>query len=149
MSLAALTVTAQDAPMPLVDALAIFQSDRVIVEYSSAGRAQLETTIEALKSALGVPANLNEESEREVDAFFVAPEERDLVTRLSQAYFTLGVIFAEERDEEEAAYRKGKHWGLKSLRMDPDFTAVEKSEGFLATVSQEMSAPALYWAGLN
>ncbi|MEN6368591.1 MAG: TRAP transporter TatT component family protein [Thermotogota bacterium] len=135
--------------MPLVDALGIFQGDRVVVEYSSQGRAQLEAAIEALKSALGVPANLDEESEREVDAFFVAPDERDLVVKLSQGYFTLGVVFADGRDEEEVAYRKGKHWGLKSLRMDPDFTAVEKSDGFVAAVSQETSAPALYWAGLN
>jgi len=135
--------------MGLEDALAIFQGDRVVVEYSDQGRVQLEAATEALKRALGVPANLDEESERDVDAFFVAPEERDLVVKLSQGYFTLGVIFADGRDEEEAAYRKGKHWGLKSLRMDPGFAAVEKSEGFLAAVSQETNAPALYWAGLN
>lgn len=135
--------------MGLEDALAIFQGDRVLVEYSDQGRAQLESAIEALKRALGVPPNLYEESEREVDAFFVAPEERDLVVKLSQGYFTLGVIFADGRDEEEAAYRKGKHWGLKSLRMDPNFAPVEKSEGFLAAVSREANAPALYWACMN
>jgi len=135
--------------MGLEDALSIFQGDRVVVEYSSEGRAQLEAAIEALKSALGVPADLEEESERDVDAFFVAPEERDLVVKLSQAYFTLGVIFADGRDEEEAAYRRGKHWGLKSLRMDRGFAGVEATSGFLAAVSQEMGAPALYWAGLN
>ncbi len=135
--------------MPLVDALGIFRGDRVVVEYSDQGRVQLEATIEVLKSALGIPNDLDEESERDVDAFFVAPVERDLVIKLSQGYFTLGVIFADGRDEEEAAYRKGKHWGLKSLRMDPDFTAVEKREGFLAAVSRETNAAALYWAGMN
>jgi hypothetical protein len=135
--------------MSFQEALAIFQGDRVVVEYSSAGRAQLEAAIEALKGALVAPANLNEESEREVDAFFVASEERDLVLKLSQGYFTLGVIFAHGRDEEEAAYRKGKHWGLKSLRMDPDFAAIEKRDGFLDAVRQAKGVPALYWASLN
>ncbi len=121
----------------------------MIVEYSRAGRAQLETAIEGLKSALDVPADLDEESEREVDAFFVAPEERDLVVKLSQCYFTLGVIFVDGRDEEEVAYRKGKHWGLKSLRMDPRFAAFEQRGGFLTAVSEETNSPALYWAGLN
>jgi len=135
--------------MGLEDALAIFQGDQIVVEYSDQGRAQLEAAIEALKSALAVPANLDEESEREVDAFFIALEWRDLVVTLAQGYFTLGVIFADGRDEEEAAYRKGKHWGLKSLRMDPTFAAVEKRAGFVDAVEQETNAPALYWAGLN
>jgi len=135
--------------MSLEDALAIFQGDRVVVEYNSQGRARLESTIEALKGAIGVPGNLNEDSEREVDLFSVAPEERDLVIKLSQAYFTLGVIFANGRDEGAAAYRKGKHWGLKSLRMDPSFAAAEKRDGFLAAAEQDASVPALYWAGLN
>ena len=120
-----------------------------MVEYSDEGRSQLEGAIEALLSALGVPANLDEESEREVDSFFAAPEERDLVIKLSQGYFTLGVIFANGRDEEAAAYRKGKHWGLKSLRMDPSFAATEKRDGFLAATEQDASVPALYWACMN
>ncbi|MDD4903587.1 MAG: TRAP transporter TatT component family protein [Candidatus Bipolaricaulis sp.] len=147
--LTALATTAQAAPMDLEDALAIFQGDRVVVEYNSQGRAQLEAAIEAIKNALSVPADLDEESEREVNAFFVAMEERELVVKLSQGYFTLGVIFADGRDEEETAYRKGKHWGLKSLRVNPGFSAVEEREGFLAAVSQETNAPALYWPGLN
>jgi len=135
--------------MGLEDALAVFQGDRVVVEYTSEGCTQLEAAIEALKGALGVPGNLTEESEREVDAFFVAPEERDLVVKLSQAYFMLGVIFANGRDEEAAAYRKGKHWGLKSLRTYASFEATEKRDGFLAAVEQNTSVPALYWASLN
>jgi hypothetical protein len=142
-------VTVEDATMSLEDALAIFQGDRVVVEYSDEGRARLESTIEALKGAIGVPGNLNEESERDVDAFSVAPEERDLVVKLSQGYFTLGVVFAVGQDEEADACRKGKYWGLKSLRMDPDFVATEKQGGFIDAVKQERSAPALYWASLN
>lgn len=147
--LTALAVTAQDAPMGLEDALAIFRSDRVVVEYSDQGRAQLEAAIDALRSALGVPDDLDEESERDVNAFFVPVEERDLVATLSQAYFTLGVVFAKGEAGEPDAYRKGKHWGLKSLRMDPGFAAVERKDGFIDAVRQEPNAPALYWTCLN
>ncbi|MCX6093189.1 MAG: hypothetical protein NTX23_10065, partial [Candidatus Bipolaricaulota bacterium] len=112
-------------------------------EYSSQGRAQLEAAIEALKSALGVPADLDETREQDVNAFPVAREARDLVVKLSQGYFTLGVIFAKGEDGEADAYRKGKHWGLKSLRLDSDFAAVERGDGFLDAVKQETNAPAL------
>jgi len=147
--LPAFVMAAQEAPMPLGDALAIFRGDRVVVEYSAEGRAQLEAAIEALKVALAVPADLDETREQDVNAFPVAPEERDLAVKLSQGYLTLGVIFAKGEDGEADAYRKGKHWGLKSLRMDSDFAAVEKREGFLDAVRQETNAPALYWAGMN
>ena len=145
----AVAVAAQDAPGVLEDALAIFQGDRVIVEYSAEGRAQLEATIEALKVALGVPADLNETSESAVGAFPVAPEGRDLTIKLSQGYFTLGVIFAKGESDEADLYLKGKHWGLKSLRMDPDFALVEKREGFVDAVDQETDVASLYWAGMN
>ncbi len=143
------TAAAQDAPGVLEDALAIFQGDRVVVEYSAQGRAQLEAAIEALKSALGAAADLDETRESEVNAFPVAPEDRNLTIKLAQGYFTLGVIFAKGNDGEADIYLKGKHWGLKSLRMDPDFALVEKKNGFLAAVAQETNVPSLYWACMN
>jgi hypothetical protein len=147
--LTALAVAAQEAPMQLEDALAIFQGDHVIVEYSAEGRTRLEDAIDTLKAALGVPADLDETRESEVNAFLVAWDHRDLTVKLSQGYFTLGVIFAKGEDGEADAYRKGKHWGLKSLRMGPDFAAVERRDGFLDAVAQEMDVPSLYWAGMN
>ncbi len=135
--------------MQLEDALAIFQGDRVVVEYSSQGRAQLEAAIDALKVALCVPDSLDETRESEVNAFLVAWDQRDLTVKLSQGYLTLGVIFAKGGDGEADAYRKGKHWGLKSLRMDPDFALVEKRDGFLNAVGQETDVPSLYWACMN
>jgi hypothetical protein len=147
--LTAFAVAAQEAPIQLEEALAIFQGDRVIVEYSSQGRAQLEAAIEALKIALGVPDSLDETKESEVNAFLVARDQMDLTVRLSQGYFTLGVIFAKGEDGEADAYRKGKHWGLKSLRMDPTFAAIERRDGFLDAVGQETDVPSLYWACMN
>ena len=135
--------------MPLEEALAIFHGGRVVVEYSAAGRAQLEAAIDALKVALCVPDSLDETRESEVNAFLVAWDQRDLTVKLSQGYLTLGVIFAKGEDGEADAYRKGKHWGLKSLRMDSDFAAVERRDGFLDAVAQEMDVPSLYWAGMN
>ncbi len=140
---------AQDAPAAPEDALAIFQGDRVVVECSSAGRARLEAAIETLKAALGVPVDLDETRESEVNAFSVAPEARDLTAKLSQGYFTLGVIFAKGESDEVDIYLKGKHWGLKSLRMDPDFALAEKREGFVDAANQETDVPALYWACMN
>jgi hypothetical protein len=145
----ALVVAAQEAPMPLEEALAIFHGDRVVVEYSSQGRAQLEAAIEALKLALAVPADLAETRESEVNAFSVALEARDLTVKLSQGYFTLGVIFAKGKDDEADIYLKGKHWGLKSLRLDPDFALIEKRKGFVDAVNQETDVPSLYWACMN
>ena len=144
-----MTAAAQDAPGVLEDALAIFQGDRVVVEYSAEGRARLEDAIDTLKAALGVPADLDETRESEVNAFLVAWDQRDLTIKLSQGYFTLGVIFAKGEDGEADAYLKGKHWGLKSLRLDPDFAAVERRDGFLDAVAQETDVPSLYWACMN
>jgi len=147
--LVALAVSGQEAPMYLEDALTIFQGDRVVVEYSAEGHAQLEAAIETLKGALGVPADLDETRESDVNAFPVAPEERELTIKLSQGYFTLGVIFAKGQSDEADLYLKGKHWGLKSLRMDPDFALVEKRKGFVDAVNQETDVASLYWAGMN
>jgi len=147
--LAATAATAKDdATMP-DEAAAIFRDGYVVVEYSDAGRAQLEGVIGALKEALAVPADLDETNEREVDRFDVDPGRKGLVIALAQSYFTLGVVFAKGEDGEEDVYRKGKHCGLKSLRMNPDFAAIEDQEGFVEAVGSATDVPALYWACMN
>ena len=147
--LTVLTVTAQDTTMHLEEALAIFRNGRVIVEYSDHGRAQLEATIETFKNSLGVPENLNEKSEKDVNALAIDQDQKDLVNKLSQCYFTLGAIFMKGEDNQEDIHRKGKHWGLKSLRMNPDFVALEEEEGFANAVRMETDVIALYWACMN
>ena len=147
--LTVLSVIAQDTTMHLEEALAVFRDGRLIVEYSDHGRAQLESAIETFKNALGIPKNLNEKSEKDVNAFAVDQDQKDLVNKLSQCYFTLGAMFMKGENNQEDIHRKGKHWGLKSLRMTPDFVALEKGEGFVEAIKMETDVAALYWACMN
>ena len=134
---------------PLEEAMSVFRDGRVIVEYSDHGRARLESAIAAFKDALDVPASLEELDEDAVDAFPIGVEWRPQVIRLSQCYFTLATVFRKGEASEEDTYRKGKHWGLKSLRMDPAFARLEDEDGFVAAVDHETDVESLYWACMN
>jgi len=146
---AALGVWGQQPACDLDAALALLPGEDVMIEYSDAGRAQLEAAIGAFRIALDVPDDLNEKSEDAVNAFPVDPAQKDLVTKLSQCYYTLADAFLGGEPNEEETYVMGKHWGLKSLRMNPEFTRVEKEDGFIAAVEAETDVPALYWANAN
>jgi len=149
-SLAVAGIAAAACGTELPEAAAdVLGTGRVIVAYSATGRAQLDAAIAALKDALGVPATLDETRERDVDTFPIDPERKDLVITLSRCYFTLGVVFAKGEDGEEDVYRKGKHWGLKGLRMNPTFVELEDREGFVDAVRRETDVDALYWACMN
>lgn len=148
VALACLPLLAQE--MDLDTALSLFDEGDVIrVEYSDAGRVDLEGIVEAFRVALGVPDDLDEENEDRVEEFPVALELKDVINKLSQAYYTLANVFMGGEDDEKATYIKGKQWGFKSLRMNPDFVAVERSDSFVAAVAQETDLRALYWANSN
>ncbi|MCX6091776.1 MAG: TRAP transporter TatT component family protein, partial [Candidatus Bipolaricaulota bacterium] len=51
-------------------------------------------------------------------------------------------------DTNESTYLRGKHWGLKSLRMNPAFVELEKTS-FVDAVKAETDVAALYWATAN
>jgi len=142
-------VLAQDAPatMDLATAVTFWSNDSMTIEYSDAGRAQLEEIIAALKTGLGVTADLDETNEDAVDAYPVDKSLKDLVNKLSQAYYTLGNVFVDPSENEEI-YLKGKIWGLKSLRMDPGFVELENSR-FDSAVEAETDVAALYWTNSN
>jgi len=136
--------------MDLDTALSLFdENDAIRIEYSAEGRAQLEAIIEAFRTALAVPDTLDETNEDRVGEFAVTPEQKDVINRLSQAYYTLANVFMGGETDEKTTYIKGKQWGFKSLRMNPDFVAVERSDGFVAAVQQETDLAALYWANSN
>jgi hypothetical protein len=103
--------------------------------------------IGTLRSALGVTDALNEENEDVVNEFVVDASLKDVVTKLSQAYYTLANVFYTP-ETNEATYLKGKHWGLKSLRMNPGFAELEK-KSFVDAAKAETDVPALYWATAN
>ena len=146
---AVLAVWGQEPVVDLDAALALLPGEDVMIEYSDAGRAQLEAAIDAFRVALCVPDDLNEKSEDSVDAFSVDPAQKDLVNKLAQCYYTLADVFLGGEPNEEATYIMGKHWGLKSLRMNPEFARLEKEESFIAAVEAETDVPALYWANAN
>ncbi len=133
--------------MDLDTALSYCQSDSFTIEYSDTGHAQLLGMIDAFKAALGVPADLNETNEKAVGAFPVDISLKDIVNKLSQAYYTLGNVFVDPSKNKDI-YVKGKNWGLKSLRMNPGFVKLEKSR-FDSAVAAETDVAALYWTNSN
>ncbi|UCF09643.1 MAG: hypothetical protein JSW65_06170 [Candidatus Bipolaricaulota bacterium] len=153
--LAVLVCAVASAPLwadALEDVLALFpESSDVMVPLTEEGKAQLEAAIEALKDALGVPEYLDESSEDEVGRLPVAPEDKHLVNKLSQAYYSYADAFLRDAPvaAQRAAFLKGKQWGFKSLRMNPAFVSFEKQDGFVAAVRQETDVAALFWANGN
>ncbi len=131
------------------EALALFQNDQVMVEYSDAGRAQLEEAIAALKVALGAPADLDETSEKAVGDLAIPIELKHVVNKLSQAYYTLANVFLVATEHETyVIYRHGKNWGFKSLRMNPEFNDLSGGR-FDDSVARETDVTALYWTNAN
>jgi hypothetical protein len=138
------------ADAALEAALVLFPaSSDVLVSLSPEGQEQLEEAIQALRAELGVPGFLNETNETEVGAFPVALEKKDLVNKLSQAYYTYADVFLRDLPNQSDTFLKGKLWGLKSLRMNPAFAAFEERDGFVAAVEHETDVPALYWTNGN
>jgi len=134
----------------LEEALGLFDLDGDIrVAFSEVGKAQIERIIAVLREALGVPDVLDEESESEVGAFPVAVENKDLVTKLSQAYYSYADAFLRDHPDQRATFLKGKQWEFKSLRMNPAFVAFEEQDGFVAAAGAEMDVAALFWANAN
>jgi len=140
--------------LTLDEALALFPGNDIMVPYSDEGKALLEEMIGAFKEELGVPEGLDETNEATVTAFDVDPALKDIVNKLSQTYYTYSDAFMAGDPEERNTYMKGRNWGFKSLRMNPDFVALEGEPGdsweeFVAGVNQETDLAALYWAGAN
>jgi hypothetical protein len=141
--------------MTLGEALALFQNDNIAVTFTDEGREQLLDVIATLRAALGVTDTLNEEREGDVDkpqdggvmVFAVDASLKDVVNKLSQAYYTLANVFYTP-ETNEATYLRGKHWGLKSLRMNPAFVELEKVS-FVDAAKAETDVAALYWTTAN
>jgi hypothetical protein len=137
----------EPVPMDLETALSYYRNDSFTIEYSDTGHAQVLGIIDALKTALGVTKDLNETNEQEVGALEIDISLKDIVNKLSQAYYTLANVFVDEDDNEDI-YIKGKNWGLKSLRMNPEFNDLEGGR-FDESVARETDFAALYWTNSN
>ncbi len=118
----------------------------VAIHYDDAGRAALQEAIAALEAAVGVTASFDAMSEDAYTALQIPVEQKSLVDKLSQAYYTLGDVFLHNADGARTAFEKGRLWGLKSLRMNPTFAQIERSsKSFIDAVKQETDVAALYW----
>ena len=81
---------------------------------------------------------------------------RHSLNRLSQAYYELAFayydVLAEDRnrvkDLRKTAYAKGQEYGLRSLRLNSEFTALERKD-WGAAVRAVSDVAALYWMGNN
>ncbi len=148
-ALCVLTAPAVWGDAALDAALALIPDDGdVAVLYTSEGRAALEAAIDALEAAVGVTASFDATSEDAYMALEIPIEQKPLVNKLSQALYTLGDVFLyrESAATRKAIFERGQFWGLKSLRMNPMFAAVETSaDRFIDAIAQEMDVAALYW----
>ena len=136
--------------MTLDEAIGLFSNSDIMIPYSDEGRAQLEDAIAAFREALGITDELNETNEDDVMAFVVDAGLIDVMNKLAQSYYTLADAFLGEVEAEVLpTYLKGKHWGLKTMRMDPEFATLEQSENFVAAVQVATNLEGMYWASSN
>ncbi len=136
--------------MTVVEALDLFVGQDIMIPYSDEGQELLESMIDAFREALSVTDALAETDEDAVMAFPVDPELLDIMNKLAQCYYTLADAFlGEEEATVRPVYLKGKHWGLKSMRIDPAFAEIERSEGFEAAVPSCNNLEGMYWASSN
>ena len=136
--------------MTLDEAIGLFLDSDIMIPYSDEGRAQLESAIAAFREALGVTDALDEANEDNVMEFAVDAGLIDVINKLAQSYYTLADAFLGEVESEVLpTYQKGKHWGLKTMRMNPEFVALEQSDGFVAAVQVADNLEGMYWASSN
>jgi len=74
---------------------------------------------------------------------------REVLVKLSRAYFELAEGYLLEKAEKESTYRKGKEYALSALRLNPEFLEAERREGFRAALRQGKDVEALFWYGNN
>lgn len=136
--------------MTLDEALGLFVDSDINIPYSAEGQAQLEEMIAAFREALGVTDALNEANEDDLMAFEVDASLAYIIPYLAQSYYTLADAFLGEAEAEvKPFYLRGKHWGLKVLRMDAEFAATEDADGFVAAVQGSDNLTGLYWTSSN
>jgi len=136
--------------MTLDEAIGMFSNSDIMIPYSDEGRVQLEEMIAAFREALGATDALNEANEDDLMAFEVDADLIDIIPKLAQSYYTLADAFLGEVEAEvKPFYLRGKHWGLKALRMDPEFAATEDVDGFVAAVNGSDNLEGLYWTSSN
>ena len=131
------------------EAVALFQGNEIMVTLSDEGLATLEEMIDAFREELGIEGGLDETNEASVMALDLPIAQVSIVGLLSQTLYVIADVFLGELPEARSVFLRGKHWGLKALRMDSDFPIVESRDGFTAAVASSEDLASLYWAAAN
>ena len=71
-----------------------------------------------------------------------------VLNRLSQCYYELTTFSEGNTPEDRGLFERGKDYGLRSLRLNPDFARWEKDD-FVAAVSYVTDPGALLWTANN
>ncbi len=71
-----------------------------------------------------------------------------VLDRLSQCYYELTTFSPGNTPEDKDAFEKGRAYGLRSLRLNPDFARVEK-EDFAKAIGYVTDPAALLWTANN
>jgi len=99
-----------------------------------------------------VAADLRAKLESAIDLYTRAlnldPQNTHILNMLARAYYTLADIFLPEREKQEF-HEKGQAYGERSLRVHPEFVAVERERGFVEAVKTSTDVEALYWTYAN
>jgi TRAP transporter TatT component family protein len=131
------------------EAVALFQGNEIMIALSDEGLATLEEMIDAFREELGIEGGVDEASEASVMALDLPAAQASIVGLLSQTLYVMADVFLVELIEAQTVFVRGKHWGLKALRMDPDFLIIESRDGFNDAVAASEDLASLYWAAAN
>ena len=104
-----------------------------------AERHVLEKMLEAIDAYEAVLPNLESEP-LEVQAF--------VLNRLAQLHYELTTFTPGDTPEDEEVFRRGREYGLRSLRLNPAFAALEE-DGFEEAVATVSDPAALLWTADN
>jgi len=102
-------------------------------------RHVFEKMLEAIDAYQAVLPNLESEP-LEVQAF--------VLNRLAQLHYELTTFSPGDTPEDEEAFRKGKEYGLRSVRLNPAFAALEEND-FEEAVATVNDPAALLWTADN
>lgn len=103
------------------------------------GRFEVDTMLEAIAAYESALATL-ESQPTEMQAF--------VLNRLAQLYYERTTFTAGNPEEDLAAFEIGKTYGVRSLRLNPDFAALE-TDDFGAAVAAVTDPAALLWTAHN
>ena len=71
-----------------------------------------------------------------------------VLDRLSQCYYELTTFSKGNTQDDRALFEKGKAYGMRSVRLNPEFARLEK-ENFAAAVEEVTDPAALLWTANN